>query len=110
MILRSFFDQSSIDLRFPNGERTKDERRMNEDRTRTDREPIENRTRTEREPNENRSRTEREPNENRSRTEREPIENLTEKIPSELLVGLLYSFIVNDSSFRFSQDGMDPKL
>ena len=92
MILRSFFDQSSIDLRFPNGERTENERRMNEGWTKIDREPNENRTRTEREPNENRTK------------------NDTENTPSELLVGLLYSFIVNDSSFRFSQDGMKPKL
>ena len=46
MILRSFFDQSSIDLRFPNGEWTENERRMNENRSKNDREPIENRTRT----------------------------------------------------------------
>ena len=51
MILRSFFDRSSINLRFPNGEWTEDERRMNENRSRTDREPNENRTRTERRTN-----------------------------------------------------------
>ena len=56
--------------------------------------------------NENRSRTEREPIENRSRTDREPngerteddTEDDTENIPSELLVGLRYSFIVIDFS------------
>ena len=55
MILRSFFDQSSIPERRMNGEWTEDERRMNENRSRTDREPIENRSRIEREPNENRT-------------------------------------------------------
>ena len=59
MILRSFFDQSSIPERRMNGGWTKDERESIENRTRTDREPNENRTRTEREPNEERSRTER---------------------------------------------------
>ena len=33
MILPLFFDHSSIDLRFPNGDRTEIERRMNGDRT-----------------------------------------------------------------------------
>mgnify|MGYP004580202141 CR=1 FL=1 len=80
MILRYFFDHSSIDLRSPNGEWTENERRMNEGWTRIDWESNENRTRTEREPNENRTKDD------------------TENIPSELLVGLLYSFIVNDFS------------
>ena len=52
--------------------------------------------------NENRSRTEREPNEERTKKERrrneEGTKDDTEKIPSELLVGLLYSSNVNDFS------------
>ena len=59
MILRLFFDRSSINLRFPNGEWTEDERRMNENRSRTEREPNENRSRTDREPNEERTKSER---------------------------------------------------
>ena len=49
--------------------------------------------------NENRSRTEREPIEKQSRSDREAIEKRTENdaenIPSDLLGGLQYSFIVN---------------
>lgn len=58
---------------------------------------------------ENRSRTERRAIENRTKNDREPNEERTENMPSELLVGLLYSFIVNDSSFGFSQGGLHSK-
>ena len=75
MILRSFFDQSSIDLRFPNGDWTEDERRMNENRSKNDREPNENWTKDERSPN-------------GARTEDD-----TENMPSELLGGLRHGFI-----------------
>ena len=48
MILRYFFDHSSIDLRFPNGDRTENERRTNGERTESERRTIENRTESER--------------------------------------------------------------
>ena len=44
MILRYFFDHSSIDLRSPNGESTENERRTNGERTENDREPNGERT------------------------------------------------------------------
>ena len=76
MILPLFFDQSSIDLRLPNGEWTENERRMNENRSKNDRRTIEEQSRTDREQNENRTRTEREQNENRTRTERRIIQKI----------------------------------
>ena len=55
LLLRSFFDCSSIANRRTNEGWTKDNRRMIEDRTRTDRRPIEDRTRNYRRPIESRT-------------------------------------------------------
>ena len=51
MILRYFFDHSSIDFRSPNGERTENERRTNGERTENNRRTIEDRTELERRTN-----------------------------------------------------------
>ena len=48
MILRYFFDHSSIDLRSPNGDRTEDERRLNGARTEPERRMNGERTENER--------------------------------------------------------------
>ena len=66
IILRSFFDSRTERERRLNGGSTEDERRTNEKRT-----------------------------ENERRTNGERTENNAENIPSELLGGLQYSFIVN---------------
>ena len=68
-ILRSFSVRSSIGKRRTNGERTENERRTNGERT-----------------------------ENERRTNGERTENDAENIPSELLGGLQYCFIVNNFS------------
>ena len=62
MILRYFFDHSSIDLRSPNGERTENERRTNGERTENERRTIGEQSRTERSSNGERTEDERSSN------------------------------------------------
>ena len=76
MILRSFFDQSSIPERRMNGGWTKDERESIENRSKNDREPNEERSRTERRAIENWTENDRELNGERSRTERRTIRKI----------------------------------
>ena len=62
MILRYFFDHSSIDFRSPNGERTENERRTNGERTENERRTIGEQSRTERSSNGERTEDERSSN------------------------------------------------
>ena len=70
MILRYFFDHSSIDLRFPNGDRTENQRRMNGEPTENERRSNGERSRTERRANGEQTESERRMNGARTELER----------------------------------------